>query len=265
MKKLDEILQELGISKVKLAKYLGVSRQMIYNYLELESLNKWPKEKKMLLFKLLDIKDGSDSSLNKIKVNSDYIISVEKRLNESLNEKNSTSINSEMYDIKKLKKDEQELFSKIMYLIKEKFTDEYNHSKNIATLNYLFHALQSIDNVEEIKYFLAYISKINGLTDPDDFKYNENNQYLFESIIYSALTLYSSGQASSRSKIAEYREKFVKTAKRSKEEQLSRTEQLTGIYRQALRELGYSDSDFNIENQDEILAKFAEIESRKGN
>ena len=52
MNKLNEILQELGISKVKLAKYLGVSRQMIYNYLELENLNKWPKEKKMLLFKL---------------------------------------------------------------------------------------------------------------------------------------------------------------------------------------------------------------------
>ena len=33
MDKLNEILQEVGISKVKLAKYLGVSRQMIYNYL----------------------------------------------------------------------------------------------------------------------------------------------------------------------------------------------------------------------------------------
>ena len=32
MDKLNEILQEVGISKVKLAKYLGVSRQMIYNY-----------------------------------------------------------------------------------------------------------------------------------------------------------------------------------------------------------------------------------------
>ena len=31
MDKLNEILQEVGISKVKLAKYLGVSRQMIYN------------------------------------------------------------------------------------------------------------------------------------------------------------------------------------------------------------------------------------------
>ena len=43
MQNLNELLQELGISKVKLAKYLGVSRQMIYNYLELENLNKWPK------------------------------------------------------------------------------------------------------------------------------------------------------------------------------------------------------------------------------
>ena len=37
MKRLNEILQELGISKVRLAKYLGVSRQMVYNYLELKS------------------------------------------------------------------------------------------------------------------------------------------------------------------------------------------------------------------------------------
>ena len=52
MKRLNEILQELGISKVRLAKYLGVSRQMVYNYLELKSLNEWPKEKKLALLKL---------------------------------------------------------------------------------------------------------------------------------------------------------------------------------------------------------------------
>ena len=52
MDRLNEILRELGISKVKLAKFLGVSRQMIYNYLELDSINKWPKEKKILLYKL---------------------------------------------------------------------------------------------------------------------------------------------------------------------------------------------------------------------
>ena len=52
MEKLNEILHELGISKVKLAKFLGVSRQMIYNYLELDDINKWPKDKKVLLSKL---------------------------------------------------------------------------------------------------------------------------------------------------------------------------------------------------------------------
>ena len=51
MEKLNNILSELGVSKVKLAKYLGVSRQMVYNYLELDDLNKWPKEKKILLTK----------------------------------------------------------------------------------------------------------------------------------------------------------------------------------------------------------------------
>ena len=55
MERLNEILHELGISKVKLAKFLGVSRQMIYNYLDLDDLNKWPKDKKVLLLNLLGI------------------------------------------------------------------------------------------------------------------------------------------------------------------------------------------------------------------
>ena len=40
MQMLNDILHELGISKVKLAKFLGVSRQMVYNYLELDD-NNW--------------------------------------------------------------------------------------------------------------------------------------------------------------------------------------------------------------------------------
>ena len=46
MEKLNNLLNELGVSKVRLAKYLGVSRQMLYNYLALNSLSEWPKEKK---------------------------------------------------------------------------------------------------------------------------------------------------------------------------------------------------------------------------
>ena len=53
MDKLNNVLKELGISKVNLAKFLGVSRQMIYNYLELDDLNKWPKDKKVLMLNLL--------------------------------------------------------------------------------------------------------------------------------------------------------------------------------------------------------------------
>ena len=33
---LSRVFKDLGFSKVKLAKYLGVSRQMVYNYLELD-------------------------------------------------------------------------------------------------------------------------------------------------------------------------------------------------------------------------------------
>ena len=45
MRKLNELFQELGISKVRLAKYLGVSRQMVYNYLDGEDLSKLSNDK----------------------------------------------------------------------------------------------------------------------------------------------------------------------------------------------------------------------------
>ena len=79
MERLNEILYELGITKVKLAKILGVSRQMIYNYLELDDLNKWPKDKKVIILNLLDIK--SPDELNDIKVDTDYIMKVESKIN----------------------------------------------------------------------------------------------------------------------------------------------------------------------------------------
>ena len=78
MNKLNELLQELGISKVRLAKYLGVSRQMVYNYLDLDDISKWPKEKKLLLYKLFDIQDSKE--LDDFEVSTDYLMSVENRV-----------------------------------------------------------------------------------------------------------------------------------------------------------------------------------------
>lgn len=257
MNKLNEILQELGISKVKLAKYLGVSRQMIYNYLDLESLNKWPKEKKILLFKLLDIEDGSDKSLSKIKISSEYIMEVESRLNQSIKE---TIEIDDMGDLKKLKKEEQQLFSDITYLVKDKLLDDYHHDENVAVLTYVYHILQSSDNAPIVKYFIAYISKMMGFTNPNEFRFNEDEQFMLEGITHSAISLYSHGGAS-KSKVVDARARFVQEVEAKKEEKLSRTQQLNTVKIQALRELGYT--ELTNENAAEVFERIAEIESRK--
>ena len=157
---LNELLQEVGISKVKLAKYLGVSRQMIYNYLELESLNKWPKEKKILLFKLFDIEDGNEETLKKIKVNAEYLEKIESRLYSNIKEETT----EQYFDTKGLSKEEKQLLNDIIFIVKEKFTDEKKSKDSYYTFLYLYHALQSMDNVPEIKYMLAYMSKAAGFT-----------------------------------------------------------------------------------------------------
>lgn len=257
MGRLNELLQELGISKVRLAKYLGVSRQMVYNYLELDDMNKWPKEKKILLFKLLDIEDGDEGTINKIKVTTDYLMAVESRLNQGVK---STSDLDNYFDLKGLGKEEQTLLADITYLLKEKLLDENKKEENYYAIEYLYHMLQSIDNVPEIKYIFGYMSKTTGFTNPEEFRFNEDRQFIFEGILYSALTLYNNGGAS-RSKLAESHKRFVQEIEQKNEEKLSRTQQLNTIRIQALKELGYT--EMNESNAAEIIEKIAEIESRK--
>ena len=256
MNRLNELLQELGISKVRLAKYLGVSRQMVYNYLELDDINKWPKEKKILLYKLLDITDDSDQTLDKIVVTTDYLMSVENRLNQGV--KNSTDLDNYL-DLKNLNKESQVLLTDIINLLKEKLSDEERREENYYALLYLFHMLQSMSNVPEIKYIFGYMSKITGFTKPDEFKFNEDKQFIFEGILYSALTLYNNGGAS-RSKLAESHRRFVQEIEKKNEEKLSRTQQLNTVRIQALKELGYT--EINVNNAEEVFEKIAEIESR---
>lgn len=257
MKKLNELLQELGISKVRLAKYLGVSRQMVYNYLELDDLNKWPKEKKLLLFKLLDIDDGSEAAVANIKVTTDYLMSVENRLNQGV--KNASDLDS-YFDLKGLNKEDQTLLADITYLLKEKLLDTSKHEENRFAVLYLYHMLQSIDNVPEIKYIFGYMSKTTGFTNPEEYKFQEDKQFIFEGILYSALTLYNNGGAS-RSKLAESHRRFVQEIEQKNEEKLSRTQQLNTIKIQALKELNYT--EINESNAAEVFEKIAEIQSRK--
>ena len=254
MKELNTLLSEIGISKVKLAKYLGVSRQMIYNYLELDSLNKWPQEKRLLLLKLLDINDGSAKAIKNIKVTSEYLENVEARLNQNVKD-----INSPVFNYKNLTKEEQELLNDIIFLIKEKFTEEKTKDTYYIFL-YLYHILQSIDNVPEIKYLFGYLSKKTGFTPPLEFKFNETKQFILESIVFTAFNLYNNGGAS-KSKLAESHNRFVQEIENDKEEKLSRTQQLNSVKIQALKELGYT--EINKENASEIINRMAEIQSRK--
>ncbi len=257
MKKLKDLMQELGISKVRLAKYLGVSRQMVYNYLEIDDISKWPKEKKILLLKLLDIEDSEETSIDNIEITTDYLLSVENRLNQTTRGENKTD---NYLEIKNLDKDAQVLLNNIINIIKEKFMDEKKAKENYYIFNYLYHMLQSMDNVPEIKYIFGYMSKTTGFTKVNEYKFNEDRQYIFEGILYTALTLYNTGGAS-RSKLAESHHRWEQEIEKKNEEKLGRTQQLNTLKIQALKELGYS--KITTENAGELIEKIAEIESRK--
>ena len=230
---------------------------MVYNYLEMDSINKWPKEKKILFFKLLNIEDGDDATIKNIKVNADYLMDVESRLNQGV--KDLSDLDN-YFDFNGLKKEEQELIASITYIVKERLLDEKKGKENYQAFTYLYHLLQSYENVPEIKYIFGYMSKSTGFTNPNTFAFNEDKQFIFEGILYSALTLYNSG-GTSKSKLIDSHKRFVQEIEQRNEEKLSRTARLTSIYTQALKELNYT--SFTTENSREVLEKIAEIESRK--
>lgn len=257
MQRLNEILHELGISKVKLAKFLGVSRQMIYNYLEMDDINKWPKDKKVLLLNLLGVKSAEE--VGKIKVNTDYILDVEARLNSIVQSSTKSTLNNDNKMCNSLGKKQKEVFLNIVNLAKEQLDDEKDE-EIYYIYKYLYHFMQTMETSKELKFILAYVSKAAGFIEPLEFKFDENEQFIFESILFSAMTLYN-GRGASKTKIAESHRRFVNQIQHKKEEQLSRTLELNTIKAQALKELGYT--SMTEDNASEILKKMAEIESRK--
>lgn len=254
MESLNNILVDLGISKVRLAKYLGVSRQMLYNYLATNSISEWPKEKAVRLFSLLGIRN--EDELNSLRVDGEYIITVEGRLNEGVKDSSNKDI---LADLKGFNKKEQEILADIINLLKEKLAEDKSKDTYQA-YRYLYHFLQSMETTKELNYILAYMSKSLGFTEPMEFVFNQDQQFIFESILFSAMTLYNNGGAS-KNKIAESHRRFVQDIEHKNEEKLSRTQELNTAKVQALKELGYT--EINEENAKEVLEKIAEIQSRK--
>ena len=253
MEIINKIINESGISKVSIARYLGVSRQMLYNYLSFKNISDLPKDKFNKLLILFGV--DKEEELKKIKIDEAYIANLEKRINEGISEANNRDI---FNDLKGLNKKEQDLISNIFNLLKDRLID--GKEEEYETLNYLYSYLQTMEQVNELKYILAYMAKANGFVKPLEFIYDKDKQYTFEGILYSAMTLYGNGNAS-KEKVAECHRKFEQEILDKEEDKLSRTQELNYFKTQALNELGYT--SINESNAKEVFEKIAEIMSRK--
>lgn len=257
MDKLNDILREAGVSKVKLSKYLGVSRQMIYNYLEVEDINKWPKDKKVMLLNLLGIKNANE--IHTIKVDTDYISELDARLNSIILVKNGVSKEEKSIVYDGLGKKQRELLKNIIDVVRENLEDSKDDDGYNA-MKYLYNFLQAMNTSRELKYMLAYVSKETCFEEPNRFVFDDDEQFVFESIMFTAMTLYNNG-GTSKTKLSEAHKRFVNKIEQKLDEKMSRTMELNRIRLQAMQELGYT--EVNEENVAEISAKMAEIETRK--
>lgn len=230
---------------------------MIYNYLEFDSINKWPKDKKVMLLNLLGVK--SVEELDMIRVTTDYIYDIDARLSDLTKEIKSNNLDADANLFEGLDKKRKIVFQDIIEILKEKLEDNQDEESYI-TITYLYHFLQSIDNSKELKYILAYLSKATGFTKPMEFAFDEDEQFIFESILFSAFSLYNGGGAS-KTKISASHERFVAQIEHKIEEKMSRTLELNTVKVQALKELGYT--EISEANASEIFEKIAEIQSRK--
>ena len=256
IEKINLILKKTNISKVNLAKYLGVSRQMVYNYLDSDDLSKMPAEKCQLLFRLLEV-NNCDEIIKK-ELTDEYLQSVSNKI---FNYRRIPSKKDEVIELSGLKKDEQDLVSDIVFLIKEMLNEDKTKD-SYTTLIYIYHFMQSLSSMKELKYILGYVGKSAGYIKPNVYDFNKDEQYIFESIMYSAMTLYTNGGAS-KSKIEESHRRWEAVLERKNEEKLSRTQELNTAKVQALRELGYN--EINERNASEVFDKIAEIQARNFN
>ena len=253
IEKINVILKEANISKVNLAKYLGVSRQMVYNYLDGEDLSKLSNDKSQALFALLNVKNADE--LNKIELTKEYIQEVGNKL---FNAKRTPTKKNEMIELTGLRTEEQEAISDIVFLLKEILNEDKTKS-SMTLIKYLYHFISSCVKTKEAKYILGYFSKSSGFTLPTTYEFDEEGQFVFESIMYSAMTLYNNGGAS-KTKLAESHRRWENELSKRNEEKLSRTQELNTAKVLALKELGYT--EINEHNASEVFDKIAEIQSR---
>ena len=221
IEKINLILKKANISKVNLSKYLGVSRQMVYNYFDSKDLSKLPNEKCQLLFDLLDV--SSEKEILDIEITNDYLQKIGSKI---FDNKKSTSKKEELIDFGGLRKNEIEMITEISQMLKNILMEEKGREgEAFATVEYVHHFIENLSSTKELKYLLGFFSKNFGYTAPDKYVFDENNQFVFESIMYSAITLYTNGGAS-RTRLAESHKRWEAMLESKKEEKLTRTQEL---------------------------------------
>ena len=253
VEKINKILKEANISKVNLAKYLGVSRQMVYNYLDGEDLSKLSNDKAQALFALLGVKN--EDELRELELSKEYIQEVGNKL---FYAKTTPDKKTEVIDLSGLRTEEQNIINDIVFILKEILNEDKTKS-SLALLNYFYHFIQAAAKTKEAKYILGYFSKAAGFTSPTTYEFDEEGQFVFESIVFSAMTLFKNG-GSSRTKLAESHRRWENELSKKNEEKLSRTQELNTAKVLALKELGYT--EINEHNASEVFDKIAEIQSR---
>lgn len=253
VEKINLILKKANISKVNLARYLGVSRQMIYNYFDGEDLSKMSNDKCQLLYSLLGV--SSEAELNNLELTKEYIEGVGSKI---FNAKKNSPKKSDFLDLSGLRGEEQQVISDIVFLMKEMLNEDKTKS-SLVTLTYIYHFMQSLNKLKESKYILGYISKSMGFTNPTVYAFEEEQQFVFESIMFSAMNLYANGGAS-KSKLAESHKRWENELNRKNEEKMTRTQELNTAKILALKELGYT--EITEQNASEVFDKIAEIQSR---
>ena len=133
VEKINKILKEANISKVNLAKYLGVSRQMVYNYLDGEDLSKLSNDKSQALFTLLNVKN--EEELKNVELTKEYIQEVGNKI---FNSKKSSVKKNDYVDLSGLRSEEQNIINDIIFIIKEMLNEDKTKNMMIV-LNYFYH------------------------------------------------------------------------------------------------------------------------------
>ena len=180
MKDIIRIIDESSISKVSVAKYLGVSRQMLYNYFAHTDFEDLPDDKQNKLLTLFGVKTKAD--LTKIKVDDAYVADLEARISDGIVDSNNKE---SLSDFRGLNKNEQQILIDIFTTLKDRLSNDSSELE-YKTLRYLLMYIQNMEQLEVLKYILAYVAKSTAQIPMSEYIYDESKQYVFEGIFFSA-------------------------------------------------------------------------------